>query len=176
MGNLDLFDNYNAFSIESDANGKVYFSHQYGVTTLFNEEWEDLLIEDVPNENSSHEAKIKFDNAGNLWWASSRYGVFAYPTGITSTTLSDFEPISNFSIYPNPAQYHATLDFTLPTAAKVTATLYNSWGQLMTQLDLGQLPAGDFQENMLVADLPKGLYFLQLRMDEQVATQTIIIQ
>ncbi len=176
IGNLALFDNYNAFSIESDANGKVYFSHQYGVTTLFNDEWEDLLIEDVPNENSSFEAKINFDNAGNLWWASSRYGVFAYPTGITSTTRSDFEPNTNFSIYPNPAQFEATLDFTLPRAAKVKALLYNSFGQVMTDLDLGQVPAGSFKERMLVTEFPKGLYFLQLHIDGQTSTRTISIQ
>ena len=115
-------------------------------------------------------------HAGNLWWASNRHGVFAYPTGITSTTLSNFEPITNFSIYPNPAQYHATLDFTLPTVAKVKATLYNSLGQLMTHLDLGQLPAGNFQERIRLADLPKGLYFLQLHVGERVATQLLIIQ
>lgn len=176
IGNLDLFDNYNAFSIQSDANGKLYFSHQYGVTTLFNGEWEDLLIEEVPNENSSAKTLIQFDNAGNLWWASNRHGVFAYPTGITSTTLSDTKPSTNFSIYPNPAQHHATLDFTLPAAANVKALLYNSLGQLMSHWDLGQLPAGIFQESIPVAELPKGLYFLQLHFDELIATQTIIIQ
>lgn len=176
IGNLALFDNYNAFSIESDANGKLYFSHQFGVTTLFDGEWEDLLIEEVPNENSSAKAFIQFDNAGNLWWASSRYGVFAYPTGITSTTLIGTEPNTNFSIYPNPVQLQATLDFTLPTAAHVKALLYNSLGQLMTHWDLGQLPAGRFQESMPVTDLPKGLYFLQLHIDELISTQTIIIQ
>ena len=77
IGNLNLFDNYNAFSIESDAAGKMYFAHQYGVTTLLNDEWEDLLIEDVPNENSSATAIIEFDDEGTLWWGSNRDGVFA---------------------------------------------------------------------------------------------------
>jgi ligand-binding sensor domain-containing protein len=175
-GNLDLFANYNASSIASDADGKVYFSHQYGVTTLFNGEWEDLLIADVPNRSSSIESKIKFDDAGNLWWASRGYGVFAYPTGITSTTLSGFEPSTHFAIYPNPAPRQVTLSFTLPATAKVKALLYNSLGQLITQLDWGQLPAGNFQETIPVADLPKGLYFLQLHVAGQAATQLLVVQ
>ena len=174
-GNFDLFANYNASSIASDANGKVYFSHQYGVTTLLNGEWEDLLIADVPNRSSSIESKIKFDDNGNLWWASRGYGVFAYPTGSTSTTLSDLGLPTHFSIYPNPAPQHATLAFTLPATAKVKALLYNSLGQLMTQLDFGELPAGNFQESMLLADWPKGLYFLQLHVDGQSATQALVI-
>ena len=79
--NIDLLDNYNVYSIESDSTGKVYFAHQYGVTTLLDDEWGSLVIEDVPNVNSSHKASIKFDDDGTLWWASQRYGVFSYHAG-----------------------------------------------------------------------------------------------
>lgn len=176
IGNLDLFDNYTAFSIQNDANGKLYFSHQYGVTTLFNGEWEDLLIEEVPNENTSANTAIQFDDAGNLWWASNRHGVFAYSTGITSTTLTTTEPNHNFSCYPNPVKDQATLDFTISKAANVKALIYNSVGQLVVHLELGLLPPGRFQENISVAELPKGLYFLQLQVGELISAQPIVVR
>lgn len=175
IGNLDLFDNYNAFSIESDATGKVYFAHQYGVTTLWNDEWEDLLIEDVPNTNSSHESKITFDDDGTLWWASSRYGVFSYAPESTTSILSNFEENIAFSVYPNPAQQYTTLDFTTEAKADVNVLIYNYLGQLQSSLDLGQLPAGTFQQTIDLAHFPKGFYSIQVQINDQSSTKTMMV-
>lgn len=77
-GNLSEMENYEVSSIESDATGKMYFAHQYGMTTLFNGQWRDILISDVPQTQSIASSFIEFDNAGNIWWASLRYGVFSF--------------------------------------------------------------------------------------------------
>lgn len=175
-GNITQMDNYNVFSVESDLNGKMYFSHQYGVTTWEDGVWADLLIEDVPQVNSSHHAHHRFDNQGNLWWASTRYGVFAYPTGITNTQALVLEEKIDFNLYPNPASSFTTLDFVLEEAAEVTILLYNQIGQTIANLSLGKVPVGNHQETIDFNHLPRGIYNIQLQINQQSSTRRIIIQ
>ncbi|MFK7908796.1 MAG: two-component regulator propeller domain-containing protein [Chitinophagales bacterium] len=175
-GNIDQMASYSVHSIQSDVTGKTYFSHQYGVTTWFDGEFEDLLIEDVPNKFSSHAAMVQFDDEGTLWWASSRYGVFSYDTGTATSIESDFELTTNFSTYPNPASDYTTLDFTLDESSEVKAFVYNSLGQIQLSLDLGQLPAGVFQQRMDVTNLSTGFYTLQLWVNGQFSAKGMIVQ
>lgn len=175
-GSTSQVANSKVYSIESDAEGKVYFSHQYGVTTLLDGEWENLLIADVPNANTSHGSDIEFDDEGTLWWASSREGVFSYTPESTTSVDSDFETITPFAIYPNPARQYSTLDFTTNKNATVKALIYNNLGQLQSNLDFGQLPAGSFKETIDVAHLPKGFYIVQLQINDTTSTKTLIIQ
>lgn len=173
--NSDDITNTNVSSITSDAEGKLYFSHQYGVTTLLNEEWDNLLIEDIPNVFSSHDSNIQFDDDGTLWWASSRYGVFAYSSKTTTSVIdAEADLAANLSVYPNPTAGATTLAFTISNSAEATVSVYNQFGQQLSYMSLGQLPAGTFQQTINLADLPKGLYTIQLQVSDQFAVQRII--
>ncbi len=174
--NRDQIESTDVHAIEIDQTGKLYFSHQYGVTTLLEDQWDDLLIEEVPNESSSHRSDIEFDDAGNLWWGSSRYGLFAYtPESITST-FKPLESLIDFSLYPNPTVDFAILDFTLAETALVKMQVYNNLGQLQSQWDLGQLPVGDFRQSLELSHFQAGFYSVQLQIGEQSLSKTFMIQ
>ncbi len=175
-GVIDQVSNYSVNDIESDATGKVYFAHQYGVTTLFDGELGELLIEDVPNQFSSSTSNIEFDDEGTLWWSNNRYGVFSYSTGNPTSIHSGFSLNFDFSTYPNPAVDYTILDFTLEERADVKAFVYNSLGQIQLSLDLGQLSAGAFQERMDVSNLSTGFYTLQLWVNDRFSTKGMIVQ
>ncbi len=178
FGNFDSIEETSVFAIESDEDGKMFFSHQYGVTSLQDEVWENLLIEDVPNNFSSHSSIIKFDDAGNLWWASNRYGVFAYTKEMEmepeTSTLSPIAMSQNMTISPNPAENHTVINFTINETAKVQVSIYNQIGQLQSSLDLGEI-SGRFQQKLDVANLPIGLYTIQLQINNQFTTKKLMI-
>ncbi|MFK8101933.1 MAG: T9SS type A sorting domain-containing protein [Saprospiraceae bacterium] len=174
--NISELENYNAFSITGDADGKIYFAHQYGVTTLKDGVWGELLIENVPQVNSSVKSTIQFDDAGTLWWGSRVHGVFAYTPEMISATTSNFAATTKFAVYPNPAANHTTLDFTLENTAKVTALIYNQLGQLQLRLDLGELPAGAARQQFDLTKLENGFYAIQLQVNEKSVTKRIVVQ
>ncbi len=174
--NISELENYNAFSITGDADGQLYFAHQYGVTTLKDGVWGELLIEQVPQINSSIESNIQFDDAGTLWWGSRTHGVFSYTPEMISATTNSFAATTNLAVYPNPASNHTTLDFTIETAAKLSASIYNQLGQLQVRLDLGTLPAGTVRQELDLTNLQNGFYVIQLEINEKMVTKRIIVQ
>ncbi len=71
--------------------------------------------------------------------------------------------LSNFQqarIAPNPTSGAFTLDFERPLEIPATAVLRNELGQAIQQL---QLPAGAVNHNFDGSNLPRGLYFLEVR-------------
>lgn len=176
-GNVDQVANYQAHAIESDVAGKVYFAHQYGVTTLLEGEWEDVLIKHIPNEFNSSNSTLKFDDEGTLWWGNNRgTGVFAYAKNNPTSISSQLKQNLDFSHYPNPSNDYILLNFTLQSKSVVKIAVFNQLGQLQSNLDLGQLPAGSFQQVVEVADLPSGFYLLRLEVNGQAFAKRMIVE
>lgn len=176
--NSNAIANTDVFAIESDAEGKIFFAHQYGVTTFFDGAWNNLLIEEVPNIASSQNSDIEFDDDGTLWWGSYQNGIFAYTPGSTTSTLSrHYEAVSDWSVYPNPAKDFFTIDFSTEAAnTEATLYIYNDLGQLLKNINLGQLPAGKFQQTLQIADFANGIYSIQLKLNNIYFTRRMIIQ
>lgn len=176
--NSSQVENTDVHDIAMDLNGKLYFSHQYGVTTMFDGEWDNLIIPDidVPNIATSSSSSLAFDNEGTIWWASTWHGVFAYATGITSSVETNIEQESDFSIYPNPATDYTILDFTTQESATVNVLIYNTLGQLQSSSNLGRFSVGTFQERIDLSRLPKGVYNVQLEVNGKSTTKRIILQ
>ncbi len=176
LDNAAQLENTDIFSMTSDASGKMYFAHQTGVVTFFNGEWEDLIIEEVANVSSSHKATIEMDDQGTLWWGSQSFGLYSYATGISTSVASEIELNKDFSVYPNPATDYFVLDFNLNESAKVKVFVYNTLGQLQSSYDLGQLAGGQNQETINVEGLPKGLYTVQLQINNKLIAKKILVQ
>lgn len=163
---INDLSNYNAFAVESDAEGRLYFAHQYGITTLLDGEWQEWFIEGVPHTNSSISSTIRFDDAGTLWWGSKSYGVFTYTPEITTHTPEIFFKEGDRFVYPNPANQHITLDFEITKRAKVSATMYNNLGQQVAHFDLGECLEGRNQQGIDVSHFARGFYMMRLKIDE----------
>lgn len=81
----------------------------------------------------------------------------------SSPTPETLKSRQQASIAPNPFSHEFTLTFERPLENTTTAVLRNELGQILQQL---QLPAGAIHHNFDGSDLPRGLYFLEVR-DEQ---------
>ncbi len=175
-GFVTELENIDVYSVVSDENGKMYFSHQYGVTTLLDGEWEDWVVEEIPF-NYSHESHARLDDEGVLWLGSRRYGLHSISTDATSSSseIGEEEKL-NFSIYPNPAKEFTVLEFMLEESSEIQIMMYDPIGELIWNNHLGVMSQGNFKERIPLHNLPAGFYVLQLRGNNQTTTKKIIVR
>lgn len=166
---------YKVFEMAKDDLGKLYFSHQLGLTTIENGQLENMLIPDVPQESISTRSAITFDSVGNLWWGSNLYGVYAYQKEITSGMFSNEENLFDFNIFPNPTKDFTILRFDLETSSDVNVRMFNGIGQVVGHESIGHLPQGNHEHTINVSDLPHGIYFLHLQIDDKFAVKSVLV-
>ncbi len=79
------------------------------------------------------------------------------------------------SPYPNPFNAETVIRFDLPRNAFVTATLYDLNGRRVKTLIEEMVPGGEHELRLDAADLPSGMYFLNLRSEEKSACQKLVL-
>jgi ligand-binding sensor domain-containing protein len=166
--NISNLENYKASSIESDSEGRMYFAHQYGVTTLLDSVWGELLIDDVPHKKTSAKTTLKFDDAGTLWWASNMTGLYSYTTATPAAIFSNYELASNFSIYPNPSS--GTLNFKNIDADEASIKIYTTLGKLVYSNDKLN-PNSPIQ-----LDQSPGMYLVVIKNSNSTFTHKLILK
>lgn len=85
-------------------------------------------------------------------------------------------PDFRFNLYPNPV-YTGTvqLSFELQASAPVQITLLDASGRALHQLLQQPLPAGNHQQELrLPSDLPRGIYWLQVRAGQAVGAKPLV--
>ena len=81
----------------------------------------------------------------------------------------------DFAISPNPAHDQILLSYSLKDASDVKVTLTDLTGRVVNSAKLGRQTAGATTYNMNV-DAAAGLYFVQLNINGQIATQKVVIK
>jgi hypothetical protein len=104
--------------------------------------------------------------------------ILAYPYVIWTATSTAEVPEAEWTIYPNPARGGGIINVVFPTALikqeQVYATLYNSTGQAVADLELD---GGRESQQVMLPVLPKGVYTLALgRLGESLGVQQVLIQ
>ncbi len=78
------------------------------------------------------------------------------------TGVEDQDFASELSLFPNPTTDEATVKFSLDEATRVEATVFDMLGRQVRSMDLGNLSSGNQQFSIETANLPSGVYSLQL--------------
>ncbi|MBU2491701.1 MAG: T9SS type A sorting domain-containing protein [Bacteroidetes bacterium] len=123
------------------------------------------------------------------------YRVVAYYENITSppsnevtvTTQNDLVNVSDeneltvpsvFDLeqnYPNPFNPSTTINYQLPKSGKVQLVIFNIHGQLVETLVNKYQSSGYFQALWHPKDLPSGVYYYQLRSNDFIKTQKLVL-
>jgi subtilisin family serine protease len=77
--------------------------------------------------------------------------------------------------YPNPFNPETVIRFDLPKTSFVTAVLYNLNGRRVKALLEGEISAGSHELLINAADLPSGMYFLNLQSDDLRACEKLVL-
>ncbi len=88
--------------------------------------------------------------------------------GVVVVGVRDFVELDRFAVFPNPATDVLNLRIDLHAATPVGTELFDATGRRVLQRDFGQLSAGEQQLQLPVAGLPRGPYFLRLRVGSKV--------
>ncbi len=108
------------------------------------------------------------------WFSGSTYELLFIKTDNNGTVgLSELQANSTFTVFPNPFDQSATLQFENSQNKKYTLTIYDSEGRLVSTIVNTTSDKIEIERN----DLTNGLYFFQLRTDKEIrATGKLIIE
>ncbi len=91
---------------------------------------------------------------------------------------SSFETInkSNFlNVYPSPTRDIININYALPNAKKIDLNIYNSIGQLIHSIELGNKNSGELKIDVKNENLSPGSYIVNLISDEKIYSEKVII-
>ncbi len=77
--------------------------------------------------------------------------------------------------YPNPFNPSTTLEFILPQNGWVSLKIYNTLGEIVSELVARELPAGIHQYNWDANGLATGIYYYRLETRERVLTRKMLL-
>lgn len=84
----------------------------------------------------------------------------------------DFELLGN---YPNPFNPTTNIAFVLGNRSNVTMEVFNTLGQSVATMELGNMSAGKHEVSFDASNLTSGLYIVRLQMGTQVRTHKITL-
>jgi hypothetical protein len=85
------------------------------------------------------------------------------------------ETLSAFTLFPNPTNGLLTIGCTLRKASVYHLQLMNMEGREV-MLQTGNATAGEFKQSIELSQLPKGVYFVQLRVADEVISRKVVLQ
>jgi hypothetical protein len=100
----------------------------------------------------------------------------SFQTGSTLSAVEEISAVNQFMIYPNPvtASQSITAQIDLKETTDLEINLLSTTGAMIQSI-ARQLPAGTNRETINTQSLAPGIYFLQLRSDNQTSTKKLII-
>ncbi len=115
--------------------------------------------------------------SGYLFAVTNSGGIFR-SKDIATNIKSNPIFIKEFTLsqnYPNPFNPNTTITYSIPERGNVKLTVYNSLGQVISELVNEEKPAGNFSVQFNAANLPSGVYFYSLKSGGFVESKKLIL-
>ncbi|NLT50639.1 MAG: T9SS type A sorting domain-containing protein [Ignavibacteria bacterium] len=185
MNNSSSPANYLEF-VKVDSDSNIWFGGaQYGANfgggmarISSSGEWETLTF---ANSRIPYYAvkDMALDNLGNLYIASSGFGIAVYnPDGIavsvekTSEIANEFELNQN---YPNPFNPSTMISYQLPMSNIVSLKIYDMLGREVATLVNTQQSAGNYEVKFDGSQFASGVYIYRIQAGEFTASKKLML-
>ena len=147
----------------------VFASNDGGAIWTYQDEFPRVptfMLKEIPvYTNGTPAADIYAGTHGRGFWGTSSL------TGITNNP--SYKP--QVSVYPNPTQEVANINYTITKSATVLLDIYNLQGKKVKALNLGVQSSGLHNYSVNVAELATGTYFMTTTIDGEKASTKFII-
>lgn len=77
--------------------------------------------------------------------------------------------------YPNPANDHTVIEFSIPKEALTTISLYNILGKRVKSIFTQNLREGSYRLNVDLSDLKSGVYFYRMNHDNRTRSMKMLV-
>jgi len=173
---VNTLDNPFAWTAVDIRNENLYVSGNtpFYVGVEFRDTIPAILLDNPGNFNSSY----RFANG--TWHALSvdffiRAIVGTYGVGISEGNVPGEYTFKLFQNSPNPVKDRTTISFVIPKTERVKLTLYDVTGRVVRTLVDRTMTKGVHSITMKTSNLRSGIYFYELRTDDNVKTRKMII-
>ncbi len=102
------------------------------------------------------------------------YGDTNYVTSVREDDVMEMK-YELYQNYPNPFNPTTNIRYTLPTEGEVTLKVYNTLGVEVETLVKGLKPAGTYEIKFNADNMPSGIYFYELRMNNNSLTRKMLL-
>jgi hypothetical protein len=89
-------------------------------------------------------------------------------------TSDKLEATENIVLYPNPTSGALHLRYSILETRDLKLELYNITGIRMKTLLDTQEPAGEYELEFDISELPDGMYYIRMQLGKQVQTRKIV--
>lgn len=103
------------------------------------------------------------------------YSVVWSLTAENSTGIREIKPELEFSVFPNPATEKISFRYTLPVESQTGLSVVDASGKRVLNLGSAKQQAGDYEKEITVSSLPAGIYFLNIRINEQSINHKFVV-
>ncbi|MEN0002764.1 MAG: T9SS type A sorting domain-containing protein [Bacteroidota bacterium] len=79
--------------------------------------------------------------------------------------VQNIEKLNRLTAYPNPVVDQLNLVMETLHAGRLEVAIFNTYGQALQTLDLGYTGVGEQVQSINTANLPQGMYLIQVRLD-----------
>ncbi len=103
-------------------------------------------------------------------------GTYSYGKEVKVTAGNRPDKFTLDQNYPNPFNPETVIKFELPKSSKIILTVYNILGQKVKELVNGNYNEGTYEVKFNADNLTSGIYFYELRYDNNVLVKKMILQ
>lgn len=117
-------------------------------------------------------------NSGTIYIGTHGRGFFKSTSlvGIKDNDIkADNTGVSQLSVYPNPVSNNGTVSFKLEKNTETSIRIFDIRGQLIKEINSGNLSVGKQNVAFNVSDLPNGTYIMQLKTANETKTTKFVV-
>ncbi len=187
----DVLEGYSVYQVKaadmnSDGITDLVIATNSGIYWLENDGSPDFMLHTVYEGLARNAFPCDLDNDGDvdilgtfptldqfMWFENLMMTSAPENDGTGSTHPDQFRILQ---VYPNPFNHQVTVEYQSPSVQIVQLYLYNSLGQVVYSTTPVHLSIGDQRMRLSFGDYSSGVYFLQMRLENQVmASQRLIL-
>jgi len=110
---------------------------------------------------------------GNILGCFTRSDVVTIPTGATG--MDDVDPFAGFKIYPNPTTGLFTLELDNNIFGEISIDIITEEGKQIRNVRSEKITEY-YNSEIDLSSQPKGLFFINLKIDKYLATRKVVIE